>query len=194
MTRAGTVSFNVESKVVEDILGEFEARGRIAYTADYAVYVEKDTAWVGTQPPFDPLRRWVGRKWPDLDQGLKDAGLSDGITPNSDKHKDSVAWIVVKAISANGIEGVFFAGRALEHGINKAEAVARQYEGSDDPDAAKRIITDITDLMFGKSQDIIAAEASDTGTLLQSGQVTIESGEDSVRTVDQGDRTGDTLE
>jgi len=170
---AGTVSFNIEGDKVQEIFEGLEARGRIAYTTDYAVYVEKSTAYA-SPPPFDKLRAWVDRKWTDLDAGLKDVALDDGMTPGGSRHKDAVAWVVVNAIEENGIEGVFFAGRSLEKGIAAADTIAGAYEGTDDPKAALHIVEDITDFMFGESQEIIASEATDTGNLLQSGQVTVE--------------------
>lgn len=169
----GRVTVNIEADKIQELFESMTARGRIAYTTDYAVYVEKTTAYA-VPPPFDKLRAWVHRKWSDLDAGLKDVALSESMTPGSERHKDAVTWVVVNSIEENGIEGVFFAGRALQKGIGAADTLASAYEQSDDPRAALHLVEDITDYMFGVSQEIIADEATDTGNLLQSGQVTIE--------------------
>jgi hypothetical protein len=171
MTRAGSVSFEFDEQAAEEAIAGLGAAGRVAYTADYAEYVNYPTAFAGSQPPFDPLREWVDRKWPDLDGGLKDAALAEGMEANSGAHKAAVTWIVIHAIAENGTEGVFFAERSLEEGKRKADALAAKYEGSDDPEAGRKLVEDALDLMFARSQDIVSDEASDTGNLLQSGIV-----------------------
>lgn len=155
------------------VISGLEAGGIVTYMAEYAHHVEFDSYWGATPPPFPKLRAWVGRKWPDLSGGLKDAGLSAGIKPGSERHKDAVTWIVVKTIQDSGIEGVFYGRRSLEEGRNKAPSIAGQYEGTNDPRASIKIVEDVVDLMFARSQEIVAEEASDTGNLLQSGQVEI---------------------
>jgi len=174
------VEFEFDRGLMEEVVDNLEAYGRVFYTADHAPYVNFDTAWTGSNPPFDPLREWVGRKWNDLDSGLKNAVLVDedgndtGIESGSSQHKDAVAWLVVFAIAANGIEGVHFGERAFQKGRVAAPKLAAKWEGSDESEAARFIIEDLTDLMFTESQDIISEEAHDRGTLLQSGQVAVQ--------------------
>lgn len=166
-----TVEFEMDADKVFTAFSGMTAAVRIAYTVEYAVYVEFPTSYSGTQPPFQPIFEWVQRKWADLGGGIKDAGLSDGIQPGSEQHQKAVAWVVVKAIAKNGTEGVFFGKRSVAKGRQKAGAIARQYQRSDDPDAGRKIIEDIGDLMFEESQRIVSQEATDTGNLLQSGQI-----------------------
>lgn len=180
----GQVEFNHQRAVQQEIIEHLEAGGLVTYTTDYAHHVEFDSFWGASPPPFDKLRAWVHRKWPDLDAGLKDAGLSSGIKPGSERHKDAVAWVVVKSIQKTGITGVFYGRRSLDHGRSRAGAVASKYEGTDDPRASFKIVEDILDLMFAKSQEIVAEEASDTGNLLQSGLVEIADQIDELPTVD----------
>jgi len=162
-----TVSLDLDQDAAEEVTEKLEAFGAIQYTAEYAVHVNYDTAWTTKKPPFKPLRKWVGRKWNDLSTDLKTDAEGDPLS------KDEVTWKVINIIATYGIEGIHFAERALTAGENAADSLARQYQGSDDPDASYKIVQDVIDLMFGESQDIIADEAFDTGNLLQSGQVEV---------------------
>lgn len=173
----GEVTFQTFNAEQEEVLQNMEFGGLVTYTTDYAHHIEFDSFWGSTPPPFTPLRKWVHRKWPDLDSGLKDAGMpkddqgNPTVPANSEAHKDGVTWVVVNSISAKGIEGIFYARRSLAHGKNKAPSIAGQWEGSEDPRASEKIVEDVVDLMFATSQKIIAEEASDTGNLLESGLV-----------------------
>lgn len=180
----GQVEFNFNRATQQEIVEHLEAGGVVTYTTDYAHHIEFDSFWGASPPPFEPLRAWVHRKWPDLDAGLKDAGLSTGIVEGSNRHKDAVAWIVVKSIQETGIAGVFYGRRSLDYGRSRAGSVAKQYEGTNDPRASTKIVEDILDLMFARSQDIIAEEASDTGNLLQSGLVELANQIDELPEVD----------
>ena len=170
---AGDVEFEFRESQQMAVIAGLEAGGLVTYMAEHAHHVEFDSYWGGSPPPFPKLRKWVGRKWPDLSAGLKDAGLSSGVREGSERHKDGVTWVVVNSIQESGIEGVFFGRRSLEEGRNKADGIAGAYEGTNDPRASHKIVEDVVDLMFARSQEIIADEASDTGNLLQSGQVEI---------------------
>lgn len=169
----GDVEFNVHNARLEEVIEGMEFGGVVTYTTDYAHHIEFDSFWGATPPPFSALRKWVHRKWPDLDGGLKDAGLGKGVQPGSEAHKDGVTWVVVNSIQANGIYGIFYGRRSLAHGESQAESIASAYEGSNDPRAPEKIVEDVLDLMFETSQKIIAEEASDTGNLLQSGLVDV---------------------
>lgn len=168
---AGDVEFEFMETQQMAVIEGLTAGGLVTYTTDYAHHIEFDSYWGASPPPFDKLRKWVHRKWPDLDEGLKEAGLSPGVKEGSERHKDGVTFVVINSIKETGIEGVFFARRSLELGRNKAESIAGNYEGTNDPRASIKIVEDVLDLMFANSQDIIAEEASDTGNLLQSGLV-----------------------
>jgi len=180
----GQVEFNHNRSTQQEIIAQLEAGGVVTYTTDYAHHVEFDSFWGASPPPFEPLRAWVHRKWPDLDGGLKDAGLSPGIKPGSERHKDGVTWVVINSIKSTGIAGVFYGRRSLDYGRSRASAVAGKYEGTDDPRASFKIVEDILDLMFARSQEIVAEEASDTGNLLQSGLVELANQIDELPTVD----------
>lgn len=173
----GEVTFQVHNTELDEVVDHMEFGGLVTYTTDYAHHIEFDSFWGSSPPPFSPLREWVHRKWPDLDSGLKDAGMptdaqgNPTVPANSDAHKDGVTWVVVNSIQASGIEGIFYGRRSLALGKQKAETIAAQYEGSNDPRAGEKIVEDILDLMFEASQKIIREEASDTGNLLESGLV-----------------------
>jgi hypothetical protein len=142
----------------------------VGYTADYAPYVEFPTSYTGTAPPFDPIHEWVSRKWNDLDSGLRD--LADGDTLA--ERKRQVAWIVQAAIAENGTDGVFFLSRSFEAAKQASEQFLAQFEGSDDIEAAPKAFMETAEFAFETSQNIIAQEASDTGTLAKSGYVVVE--------------------
>lgn len=173
----GEVRFQTFNAEQEEVMQNLEFGGVVTYTTDYAHHVEFDSFWGTSPPPFSPLRKWVDRKWPDLDGGLKDAGMpkdaqgNPTVPANSDAHKDGVTWVVVNSIEAKGINGVFYARRSLAHGKNQADSIAGKYAGTDDPRASEKVVEDVVDLMFETSQKIIAEEASDTGNLLESGLV-----------------------
>lgn len=156
---------------VSDLVERLEAEGSFGYTTDYAEWVNYPTAYTGSPPPFKPLRKWTHRKWNDLDEGLKDAAFREGMTAS--QHKDAVANMVRFAVAENGSEGVYFMERAVERAKANADAIAAQYENSEDPDAGYHLLVDLLDYAFGQSQDIVADEASDTGNLLQSGYVDV---------------------
>lgn len=156
----------------DDLIEEMEVEGSFGYTADYASYVNYETHYAGTQPPFDPIRGWVHRKWNDLDAGLKDYANPDGDL-STDEWKDRVAWIVVHAIAENGTKAIRFMERAVERANAAISQLEAPYENSEDPLAAFKLVRDTLDYAFGESQDIIAEEATDRGTLLQSGFVDV---------------------
>lgn len=155
-----------------ELMEEMEAEGSYGYQANHAPYVNWETHYAGTQPPFAPIREWVHRKWNDLSGGLKDAADPEG-TLSKEEHKDAVAWIVVKAIAENGTRAIRFMERSMERAKSQTNAIEAPYENSDDPKAAFKILRDFLDFAFGESQDIVADEATDTGGLLQSGYVEV---------------------
>jgi len=168
------VEANYDDTEFEEVLRGLNVTGRFGYTVDYAKYVNYPTSYSGTSPPFGPIRKWVHRKWNDLDAGLKQAALPEDGDLSTEDHKDAVAWVVVNAIAENGTAGVYFMERAVGEVERQAEAFAAPYENSDDPHAPFKILRDLLDAAFGISQDIIAEEATDTGNLLQSGFVEVE--------------------
>ncbi|AGM11807.1 hypothetical protein M201_gp36 [Haloarcula californiae tailed virus 2] len=167
---AGEVRVKEGDVNVSEMIQEMDSGAVVSYGAEYAQYVEFPTAYAGTQPPFDAIHAWVDRKWPDLSSGLKDAGQP---AANRAEQKRNVAWIVVKAIAQNGTEGVHFGQRGLDAAAAAAPAIARQFEGSGDPNAPEKIVAEVAEVGFNKSQAIISQEATDTGNLLQSGSIAL---------------------
>lgn len=161
----GEVRFQINEARQEEVFENMEFGGVVTYTTEYAHHVEFDSFWGTTPPPYGPIRRWVDRKWADLSTELKTDSKGNVLSA------DRVAWKVVNIIHENGIEGVFYGRRSLEYAKRHARGIAEQYEGSDDPRAPQKIIEDVLDLGFSRSQSIVAKEASDTGDLLQSGLV-----------------------
>lgn len=160
---------------------ESEAEGSFGYDAEHGKWVNYDTEYA-SPPPFDPIYQWVDRKWNDLDEGLKLAALDeDDDTARQraeeiprDDWKREVTNLVRFGIFENGIEGVRFMERSIERARADMEAIAQVYEDSDDPRAGFKIVRDLLDFAFGISQDIVADEATDRGSLLQSGYVNVQ--------------------
>jgi len=157
---------------LDEIAEGFDVDGSFGYTADHAPYVNWETSYAGTAPPFDPIRKWVGRKWNDLDAGLKEVAFREGMT--KDEHKRAVTFIVQKAIAENGTKAIRFMERSMERAKGSVAQIEGPYQDSEDLHAPFKIVRDFLDYAFGQSQDIIADEASDTGALLQSGFVNVQ--------------------
>lgn len=155
---------------VEELIREMEVEGSFGYTADYSSYVNYETHYAGTQPPFEPIRGWVKRKWNDLDAGLKNVPDPD---LSKEERMNAVAWIVVHAIAENGTKAIRFMERAVERANGAVEQLEAPYANSEDPLAPFKLVRDYLDFAFGESQDIIAEEATDRGNLLQSGFVDV---------------------
>jgi hypothetical protein len=177
----------VETSVEEVTLfgGVEETEGAYGYTAEHAKWVNWDTTY-SSPPPFDPIFEWVERKWNDLDEGLKLAALDEDTSTaqerasqiTRDEWKREVTFLIMFAIESSGIEGIHFMERSGKRARDDADAIAQVYEDTDDPDAAFKIVRDWVDFAFGISQDIIADEATDRGTLLQSGYVDVDGSEE----------------
>lgn len=164
------VTAHFDHGTLDDLFDGLDVVARVGYTADYAPYVEFPTEYTGSPPPFEPLHEWVVRKWNDLDDGLKD--LADGDTIA--ERQRQVAWIVQASIGDSGTDGVYFLNRGFEAAKQASRQFLEAYEDSNDPEAARKSFVDTVDFAFEISQDIIADEASDRGTLLQSGYVVVE--------------------
>jgi len=171
MAEGANVTVEIDSDKLDELFNNLDVDATVGYGADYAAYVEFPTEYTGTSPPFDPIYEWVKRKWNDLDPGLVAAG-EEGAETKVEAQKQ-VAWIVVSAIAENGTDGVFFLNRGFEAAKQAGEQFLEQYENSDDPDAARKAIESTVDFAFEKSQEIVADEATDRGTLLQSGFVIV---------------------
>jgi nitrogen regulatory protein PII-like uncharacterized protein len=165
-------NITVDQDALEQLFENLDVEAVVGYAADYAAYVEYPTSYAGTKPPFTPIYEWVVRKWQDLESGLKAAG-EDG-ADTTQEAQENVAWIVVNAIAESGTDGVFFLNRGFEAAKQAAPQFLEAYEGTDDPDAARKAIEDTLDFAFETSQDIVADEATDRGTLLQSGFVVVD--------------------
>lgn len=165
MAKDGTVRVREESTrgggSVQEILDDMEGAALINFSVEYAMYVEFETAY-SSPPPFQPIRDWVDRKWPDLSSGIKEEG---GGT------KDGVARLIQFSIAENGIKGVHFGGRALNKGKRNAPRVLDAFAGSEDTEANQKALAEIGNKMFEEANRIIAQEATDTGNLLQSGSI-----------------------
>jgi len=140
---------------LDGYIEDMRATAIISYLAEHAPYVNYDTEWTSKKPPIEPLKGWARRV------------LND----------ESAAWAIQQKLFEEGDEGVFYAERSIEHGKNAASQVVGRYEGTDDPKAYLGAVEDLADVTFGHSQDIVAEEATDRGTLLQSGQVDVRDGE-----------------
>lgn len=183
-TQRGTanVTVDIDESKIDELFDRLDVVAVVGYGAEYAAYVEFPTSYTGTQPPFEPLHEWVTRKWADLDPGLKAAGQQDADTKAEAQR--AVAWIVVAAIAESGTDGVFFLNRGFRAAQDAGEQFLAAFEGSDDPDAARKAITRTVDFAFEQSQDIVADEATDRGTLVQSGFVVVEQGGSTVAEVE----------
>lgn len=168
------VEVEKDEDILDEIVSGFDVEGSYGYTADHAPYVNWETHYAGTQPPFTPIREWVHRKWNDLDAGLKEAALPENGDLSKDDHKDAVAWLVVNAIAENGTKAIRFMERSIEQVKGEVPALEKQYAGTEDLHAPFKLVRDTLDLAFGISQDIVAEEATDTGALLQSGFVDVQ--------------------
>jgi hypothetical protein len=159
--------------------GQMGWEGVIRYEAPYALYVEYDTAYAGTKPPFEPIHEWVQRNWSEIHPAILEMTENEDESLPVTEHQKRVAWFIVEQIAESGIEGVHFGKRALDHGKSKADSIVGRYAGSDDEDAPRKIAEELTELMFEYSQDIIEDEATDTEELKNSGEwEIIKSGED----------------
>jgi hypothetical protein len=164
---AGTVRVRERDVNVEETIQATEAAALVNYSAAYAQYVEFPTSYTGPKPPLQPLLDWVSRKWGDLSQDLK---TNDQGVPLTERQ---VAFKVQSIIYQNGTDGVYFGRRGLDVAKRAASTIAAQYEGSGRPEAGKKIVAEVANTGFNKSQAIISQEATDTGNLLQSGSVEV---------------------
>jgi hypothetical protein len=167
-----TVTFDLDTP--DELLEMQDVEGKVAYTAAHAQHVEWDTEYnhLEVSTIFGFIRPWVDRKWNDLSGGLKAAAIEDRQNePSQSDHKDAVAWMISASIKKTGIEGVFYAQRSIEYGKQKTDAIDSALKDTDDPQAAQKAVSELLNLTFTKSQEIISDEATDQGTLLQSGQL-----------------------
>jgi len=173
------VTYNQEADLDDIFDGQMGWEGTIKYDAPYALYVEHDTAYAGTKPPFEPIHKWVQRNWSEIHPAILDMTDNEEKSLSVTDHQERVAWFIVEQIAESGIEGVHFGKRSLDHGKNQANKIVARYAGSNDDEAPKKIAEDLTKLMFKYSQDIIEDEAKDTETLKESGgwEITKSTGE-----------------
>lgn len=163
------VHFESEAELDDIFEGMIGWEGVIKYEAPHSIYVEYDTAYAGSKPPFEPIHEWVQRNWSEIHPAILE------MTDNKDKplarsdHQERVAWFIVEQIAESGIDGVHFAKRSLDHGKSQANKIVSEYAESDDPEAHRKIARDLTELMYEYSQDIVEDEAHDTGELKESG-------------------------
>jgi len=176
------VTVDIDESKLDELFEKLDVVATVGYGAEYAAWIEFPTSYTGTQPPFEPLHDWVKRKWGDLDPGLKAAGQEDADTKAEAQR--AVAWIVVASIAESGTDGVYFLNRGFKAAQDAGEQFLEAFEGSDDPDAARKAITRTVDFAFEQSQEIVADEATDRGTLLQSGFIVVEQDRSTVAEVE----------
>lgn len=160
------------NKTLDEVMPEKGVVGEIKYTAPYAMYVEFDTVYVGSNIPFEPLNEWVKRNWDDISRGIKQLAKEqleyvDG-DPSREELEKQVTYIIIGAIKKNGIDGIHFGKRAIEHGKEKAEMVANIH--AERENAYELMAENLVEIMFEHSQGTIENEAKDTGQLKDSGE------------------------
>lgn len=163
------VEFEREAELDEIFEGLIDWEGVIRYEAPYALYVEYDTAYAGTQPPFTPIHEWVQRNWSNIHPAIIEMTDNEEKPLSRSDHQERVAWFIVEQIAESGIDGVHFAQRSLDYGKSQSDIIVSRYAGSDDPEAHRKIAKELTKTMFIHSQQIIGDEAEDTGELKESG-------------------------
>lgn len=163
-----TVEWEI-NKELDQVMPDRGVVGEITYTAPHAMYVEFDTAYGGSNIPFDPLFEWVQINWSDISSGIKEMAEKQlGGDPSQEEIKKQVTWIIIGAIKKNGIEGVHFGKRAIEHGKEKAEMVANVHAERENP--YELMAENLVEIMFEHSQGTIEEEAKSTGELKDSGE------------------------
>ena len=164
---------------LDDVMPDRGVVGEIKYTAPYAFYVEFDTVYADTPPNdmYPGIHEWVKREWSNLSQGLKDvARESHGDDASVEELQEAVTWIVIKTIKENGIDGVFFGKRAIEHGKEKADMIANIHAERENP--YELMAENIVEVMFEHSQGTIEEEAKSSGELKDSGEWEVREMED----------------
>lgn len=175
------VEFNEQADIDEHLPGDGHV-GVIEFAAEYALYVNFETKYADSNIPFEPIFEYVQRNWSDLSTGLTEAALYGGSDQTgapryergSEAHMRATAWAMIEVIKEHGIEGVHFAERAQQHGIDQVEEIAQRYH--DEPEALRKIAEDVIEAMYERAIEIIEDEAHDTGHLLESGSYELTSG------------------
>lgn len=149
-----------DSKKLDKFIENVEqAQGMLTYQTDYAVFVEIDTSYNGSQPPFEPIRDWVVRN------------ITEGAITASDEEYESIddiAWAIVNHIAKNGTEGVYFVTFTEQHIKNNWADIIGNYDG--DLDAPEKIVRDLLNEMLDYSQkELQESDKIDTGNLIDSG-------------------------
>jgi hypothetical protein len=160
------VNINIEvnpewnEKQFEEFLDSLRgAKGMLTYPTDYALYVEIDTSYDGTQPPFEPIRDWVVR---NITEGA--------ITASEAEYNsiDDIAWAIVNHIAENGTDGVYFVTFTKTRIALNWDEIIGNYDG--EVDAPEQIVKDLLDEMLEYSTDKLEQEEKiDTGNLIDSG-------------------------
>lgn len=163
-----TVEWEINNEL-DKVMPDRGVVGEIKYTAPYALYVEFDTAYAGSSIPFEPLHEWTLRNWSDISTGIKDMAEEQLRDDASNAEiKRQVTRIIIGAIKKNGIDGVHFGQRSIEHGKEKAEMVANVHKERENP--YELMAENLVEIMFEHSQGIINEEAKDTEELKDSGE------------------------
>lgn len=130
--------------------------GAVQFLAPHAIYVEFPTNYDSKKPPLEPLLAWVKINF-------------------SVENPKQVAFQVQEKIFQEGTEGVYFATNTLEeYRQGKAMDIAERYEGSDDPEAPRKIVEEVLNESLEDAEERIEdADAVSTGYLLGSGVATL---------------------
>lgn len=158
-----------QNKTLDEVMPGKGAVGEIRYTAPHALYIEFDTAYADTDPNdmFPGIYEWVQRNWSDISSGIVKIA-QEQVSDSSDVEQlqKQVTWVIIAAIKKNGIEGVHFGKRAIEHGKKKAEMVANIHKERANP--YQLMAENLVEIMAEHSQGTIENEAKDTGELKES--------------------------
>jgi len=130
--------------------------GAVQFLAPHAIYVEFPTSPASKPVPLSPFIAWVKINF-----------AVDDPYP--------IAVSVRDKIAEEGTDGVFFATNTLEEYENgKAMSIAERYEGSDDPEAPRKIVEEVLNESLDDAEERIEdADAVSTGYLLGSGVATL---------------------
>lgn len=162
-----TVEWEI-NKELDEVMPDRGVVGEITYSAPYALYIEFDTTYTGSNIPFTPLHEWVQANWGDIEGGIKEiAEKQRGKNASQDEIVEQVTWIIIGAIKKNGIDGVHFGERAMDHGKQKAEMVANVHAERENP--YELMAENLVEIMFEHSQGTIENEAKSSGELKDSG-------------------------
>mgnify|MGYP006286388975 CR=1 FL=1 len=159
-----TVEWEI-NKSLDEVIPDRGVVGEITYSAPHALYIEFDTSYAGSKPPYEPIREWVGREWSNLGPVKDVAKESLGDDYSQEELKKVVTFVIIESMDTQ--EGIHFGKRAIEHGKEKADMVANVHKGRENP--YELMAENLVEIMFEHSQGTIENEAKSSGELKDSG-------------------------